>query len=126
MWRTRGRTATVRESAMRRGLNATTDNALSRGHLHRSLGIENPDAHAWLATIPDTSADEHAEGDLGKRGWPELCPVVYALPGGWLVVMQRATPLGDEQAKSFDPLAILSRDEIPAAPKGCSVGMIDG
>lgn len=68
------------------------------------------------------------ERDLSKRGWPELCPVVFALPGGWLVVMQRATPLSDEQAEMLDPLSILSRDDyaIPAEPKGSSFGMLDG
>jgi hypothetical protein len=30
------------------------------------------------------------ERDLSKLGWPELCPVVFAVPGGRLVVMRRA------------------------------------
>lgn len=25
--------------------------------------------------------------------WPELCPVVFAIPGGWLTVMRRAEPI---------------------------------
>jgi hypothetical protein len=67
------------------------------------------------------------ERDLSKRGWPELCPVVFALPGGWLVVMRRASPLSDEQAESLDYLSILSRDDyaIPAEPKGSSFGVLD-
>ena len=28
----------------------------------------------------------------GKR-YPNLCPILASLPGGWLVVMQRATPM---------------------------------
>lgn len=33
--------------------------------------------------------------------WPELCPVVFSLPGGWIVVMRRAEPLAAEQWKQF-------------------------
>ena len=33
--------------------------------------------------------------------WPELCPVVFSVPGGWLLVMRRTEPLGDEQWKQF-------------------------
>jgi hypothetical protein len=66
------------------------------------------------------------ERDLSKLGWPELCPVLFAVPGGWLVVMQRATPLTHEQAERLDPLSILSRDDraIPAEPKASSFGML--
>jgi hypothetical protein len=68
------------------------------------------------------------ERDLSKLGWPQLCPVAFALPGGWLVVMHRATPLTDEQAESLDPLSILSRDDyaIPAEPKASSFGVLGG
>lgn len=30
-------------------------------------------------------------------GWPELCPVVFSLPGGWLVVMPRLQVLTEEE-----------------------------
>jgi hypothetical protein len=49
------------------------------------------------------------ERDLSKRGWPKLCPVVFALPGGWLVVMRRASPFSDEQAEMALSLAGLGR-----------------
>lgn len=41
------------------------------------------------------------ERRCGAANWPELCPVVFAAPGGWFVVMRRAEPLGDEQWKAF-------------------------
>lgn len=68
------------------------------------------------------------ERDLSKPGWVELCPVVFAVPGGWLVVMPRATPLTDEQTERLDPLSILSRHDcaIPAEPKASSFGMLGG
>jgi hypothetical protein len=30
------------------------------------------------------------EADLGRRGWPELCQVLFAIPGGFLIAMPRA------------------------------------
>lgn len=37
------------------------------------------------------------EREFSRGGWPELCPVLLSLPGGWLVVMPRAAPLTDAQ-----------------------------
>jgi hypothetical protein len=67
--------------------------------------------------------------DYSKFGWPELCPVVFHLPGGWLVVMPRAAPLSDEQIDGFDFGAYLMPDDgraIPAEPKGDSFGIVNG
>ena len=52
------------------------------------------------------------ERDLSKRGSPKLCPVVFALPGGWLVVMPRGErPLIDAQADAFYYIEFLSFDD---------------
>lgn len=32
---------------------------------------------------------------------PEFCPVVFSIPGGWLVVMKRARPLSDDEWSAF-------------------------
>jgi hypothetical protein len=37
------------------------------------------------------------EAGLSLLKWPELCPVVFACPGGWFIVMRRAEPLSSEQ-----------------------------
>lgn len=29
---------------------------------------------------------------FARTGWPELCPVLFSLPGGWIVVMPRCEP----------------------------------
>lgn len=42
------------------------------------------------------------ERRFSKTGWPELCPVLWALPGGWLIIMRRAEPLTREQFMTFD------------------------
>ena len=92
--------------------------------------LKFPKLRTWRAFLIGL-LENMQERDLWKRGdWPQLlCPVVFALPGGWLVVMGRATPLTDAQAEGFDPLAILEQNDglaIPAEPKASSFGMLDG
>jgi hypothetical protein len=41
------------------------------------------------------------ERRCGAARWPELCPVVFSLPGGWILVMRRTEPLAEEQWKKF-------------------------
>jgi hypothetical protein len=69
------------------------------------------------------------ESDFSKLGWSDLlCPVVFYLPGGWLVVMPRAAPLSDEQLDGFDFGAYLMPDDgraIPTEPKGDSFGVVN-
>lgn len=42
------------------------------------------------------------ERDFSKTGWPELCPVLFAMWGGFISIMPRCTPLTDDQWNSFD------------------------
>lgn len=42
------------------------------------------------------------EVDFWSTRWPTLCPVLFAIPGGWLVVMRRARPLTDQEWAAFD------------------------
>jgi hypothetical protein len=69
------------------------------------------------------------ERQLSQLGYPELCPVTFSLPGGWLVVMRRAEPLSEEFLRDFDMLAFLmppGRNLIPGEPKPDSFGRLDG
>jgi hypothetical protein len=65
---------------------------------------------------------------FARTGWPELCPVVFAVPGGWLLVMRRADPLGEDEWMAFDAEAFCNRDDrvIPAEIKRDSFGWLDG
>jgi hypothetical protein len=47
-----------------------------------------------LANIQETT--------FSSMGWPELCPVVLACPGGWFIVMKRAVSLTNEQFAELD------------------------
>lgn len=69
------------------------------------------------------------ERDFGTTSWPELCPVLFSLPGGWLVVMRRAKPLTLAEWHAFDGEAFIccSRDAIlPVENKPDSFGWLDG
>ena len=60
--------------------------------------------------------------------WPELCPVVFSVPGGWVTVMRRARPLTRDEFDSIDLEKWVDRDDyrIPAETKMDSFGWIDG
>lgn len=69
------------------------------------------------------------EASFSKAGWPELCPVVFAIPGGWLLVMKRAQPLSAEQWQAFDARSFVEGNPdyvIPAETKQDSFGTLDG
>lgn len=70
------------------------------------------------------------ERSFSAAGWPELCPVIWAFPGGWLLIMRRARQL---TMKEFDSLIYSewikgdSNDYIiPVEEKLDSFGMLDG
>lgn len=69
------------------------------------------------------------EAEFSRTGWPELCPVLWSLPGGFLVVMPRAEICSDENAPSEEQLEeLINRPDyaIPAERKADSWGFLDG
>ena len=68
------------------------------------------------------------ERTFAAAGWPELCPIVFSLPGGWLLVMMRADLLTDAEWEVFDADAFCNCPDymIPAENKRDSFGKLDG
>lgn len=68
------------------------------------------------------------EVQFSKAGWPELCPVVWSVPGGLLVVMRRATPLTAEEwaALDVDRWSVTEDYTVPVEDKRDSFGTLDG
>ena len=71
------------------------------------------------------------EREFSRAEWPELCPVVFSLPGGWIVVMRRAEPLTDAEWSSFDEAWYWKFCEpadyhVPVEQKQSSFGKLDG
>lgn len=69
------------------------------------------------------------ERAFARTKHPKLCPVVCGVPGGWLIVMRRATPLASSTPDG-EWLAVWCREDptlwIPAEPKTDSFGWLDG
>jgi len=68
------------------------------------------------------------ERQFSTTGWPELCPVVFSTPGGWLVVMRRARPMSIEEFHGFDVEGFCDQSEyrVPAESKASSFGYLEG
>lgn len=72
--------------------------------------------------------------NMQERHWwstfpkPELCPVVWSMPGGWLLIMKRAEPMTREQFDDIDLHKWVDKGDwvVPAEPKMDSFGWYDG
>jgi hypothetical protein len=100
--------------------------------------------YGWRLFLQGLLANMQESAWNRDGGFPELCPVTFSLPGGWLVVMMRAQPLSDEDWRQFlrdrmgeDAIKTYHpRDElrswtggdylIPVEIKPCSFGKLDG
>lgn len=59
--------------------------------------------------------------------WAKLCPVVFSLPGGWLVVMQRARPMTESEFALMDEDWLNEENGVvPSEFKQNSFGWVDG
>jgi hypothetical protein len=65
---------------------------------------------------------------LSQAGWPELCPVKFSLPGGWLVLMPAAIEMTDDEFLHFDARYFCEKPGyvIPAEHKANSFGHLNG
>lgn len=69
------------------------------------------------------------EREFGRLGWPQLCPVLFSIPGGWLVVMRRAEPLSLNDWRTFDAEEFIVSNPpnlLPVETKPDSFGWLGG
>lgn len=68
------------------------------------------------------------EREFSKAGWPELAPVVFSVPGGFLGIMRRGGPITEEQWLAMDVDTWRERGEytIPVEAKQSSFGVVNG
>ena len=68
------------------------------------------------------------EREFARTGWPELCPVLFSLPGGWLVVMPRCAPLTCYEYNDLDTREFIERRDgvVPVEEKPDSFGWLNG
>jgi len=65
---------------------------------------------------------------FSKCKWPELCPVLFSVPGGWFLIMRRAKPLTRVEFDNLDLERWIKKENytIPAEIKMDSFGWVDG
>jgi len=64
--------------------------------LTRRYAVKVPRLVSWRLFLHGLLSNMQ-EREFSRTGWPELCPVLFSLPGGWLVVMPRCEPLTDDE-----------------------------
>lgn len=89
------------------------------------LAIKIPRLTEWRLFLLGLLANMQ-ERLFSRTGWPELCPVLFSTPGGWLVVMKRARLMTDAEFDDMDMKAWVDRGEytVPAELKSDSFGYI--
>lgn len=92
-----------------------------------SVAIKVPRVSEWRLFLLGLLANMQ-EAIFSKTRWPELCPVLWHVPGGWLVVMRRARVLTDDEFAALDLESWVDRGDyvIPAEVKPDSFGYLDG
>lgn len=90
------------------------------------VAIKAPRMSTWRTFLSGLLANMQ-EREFARTGWPELCPVVFSVPGGWLLVMRRAEPLSDAEWCTVHP-EWGDREEyaVPVEMKRDSFGVLDG
>lgn len=51
------------------------------------------------------------ERSFAATKWPELCPIIFYVPGGFMLVMPRALRLTEEEWQRFDYRAFVTRSD---------------
>lgn len=68
------------------------------------------------------------EARFSRAELPELCPVLWSIPGGWLIVMPRVREMTSDEFESFDVGAFINKETyvVPVERKPDSFGWLDG
>lgn len=92
-----------------------------------TFAVKVPRPTTWRTFLTGLLANMQ-EREFACLGWPELCPIAFSLPGGWLVVMRRAAPLTNAEWAAFDTEEFIKQGTgvIPAEKKQDSFGWLDG
>lgn len=95
--------------------------------LTKNYAIKIPNfCRGWRMFLHGLICNMH-EKMFSDTKWEQLCPIVFAVWGGWLVVMKRARPLTDEEWNSFDCETFVKEPNlIPVETKRCSFGVLNG
>lgn len=84
-------------------------------------------SYGWKSFLQGLLANMQ-EVSFSKTNWPELCPIVFYIPGGWLVVMKKVEPLTDYEWENFNVVEFCNKEDyvVPAEYKQDSFGKLNG
>lgn len=107
---------------------ATRTVILTRRHALKIAGAWTYTHRCWWRHLLHGLLANMQERAFSKTGWPELCPVVFCMPGGWFLIMRRARIMTAEEFEQFDHEAFCARSDytVPAERKADSFGYLDG
>lgn len=96
--------------------------------LWRGYAIKIPNVADGLRLYLKGRLANMQEVAFSKAGWPELCPVLFSLPGGYLLVMPRVRLMSDEEFMHFDAESWVEREDyrVPVERKSNSFGWLNG
>lgn len=65
---------------------------------------------------------------FGETKWPKLCPVLFSIAGGWMVVMRRVREMTSEEFLVFDSKSWADAGDylVPCEHKANSFGWLKG
>jgi len=91
------------------------------------LAIKIPSFVEWRLFLLGLLANLQ-EVKFSKTKWPELCPVIWSLPLGFLIIMRRARIMTDEEFLELDLERWIENDDyiVPTELKSDSFGYLDG
>lgn len=95
--------------------------------LTKTRAFKLPSLWSWKHFLEGLLANMQ-EKVFSDAKWPELCPVTFYIPGGFLSVMPRTVPLSDHEWEVFDYSTFVDREDyvIPAEDKRDSFGVLRG
>lgn len=89
------------------------------------LAVKVPALWSWKMFLCGLLANMQ-EREFSSTGWPELCPVLCGIPGGWLIVMRRADDVPETISLDYQSLIDRPAYRIPAEAKRSSWGILNG
>lgn len=94
--------------------------------LTKRLAFKFPLVYSWDTFLSGLQANMQ-EAVFSATGWPELCPVIFAVPGGFLNVMPRLQTLeAPMSARRYRRMTRKRGYIVPAENKATSWGYLLG
>jgi hypothetical protein len=95
--------------------------------LTKSLVFKIPNCSEWRLFLCGLLANLQ-ERTFAQAGWPELCPIKFSLPLGFLIVMPRVKVLTEKEFETFDYERFVNHKDyhVPVEAKRDSFGWLDG